>query len=121
MPSAAKIFGAALLNALGKGVEGYGQGAKDYRNYALDQLTKNLAIEKARPSLARNVEAYMAMTPEQQAAAKILHPDPAGPQQPSRIQEAGRYAYLKSLTNRTPEQEAELEFYTPKSKAPPKF
>lgn len=38
MPSAGKLFGAALLNALGKGVKGYGEGRTSYRDYALKAL-----------------------------------------------------------------------------------
>lgn len=40
MPSAGRIFGAALLNSLGKGVEGAQTGYDKARDYALKQLTE---------------------------------------------------------------------------------
>lgn len=48
-----KLFGAAILNALGKGVEGYGTGAKEYREYALKELTEK---QKSTPSIAKEVK-----------------------------------------------------------------
>lgn len=56
MPSTAKLFGAAILNALGKGVEGYGAGyerekktqadrAKLYREFALKEAGTPEAIK----------------------------------------------------------------------------
>lgn len=48
-----KLFGAAILTALGKGVEGYGTGAKDYREYALKELTEK---QKSIPTIAKEVK-----------------------------------------------------------------
>lgn len=112
----AKLFGAAILNALGKGVEGYGTGQKEYREYALKELTEKRAAEKARPSLERNVEAYMNMTKEQQDVADKLKAPFYGPQPPAGLQEASRFAQLAAKKNRTDAEEAEMQHLAPHNK-----
>lgn len=124
MPSAAKIFGAALLNALGKGVEGYGQGTKDYRDYALKKLIEE---REAKPSMQRNVEYYSSLPLEQKQTALDLAtasgggtvrvtpsgvqktPAPPQPRQdtPSDIAKK-RIVELQKKPNRTPEENKEL-------------
>lgn len=70
-PGIGKMFAAALFNALGKGVEGYGEGQKSYREYALKQLQEERA---AKPTLQKDMEYLLGkdeidkLTPEQKYA-----------------------------------------------------
>lgn len=118
MANTAKLFGAALLNALGKGVEGYGQGTKDYRDYALEQLTKKIQAERARPSIQRDVEAYMQMSPSEQAAARDLRKPYYGPQPPAQVQVASDVAAIraKKPEQRTKKEQEKLNWYESQGK-----
>lgn len=59
MASAGRLFGAALLNALGKGAEGAAKGYEDARNYALKKATAEADLV---PSSVKE-EAYIAKLP----------------------------------------------------------
>lgn len=63
MASAGRLFGAALLNALGKGAEGAAKGYEDARNYALKKATAEADLI---PSSIKELANYEKLDPERQ-------------------------------------------------------
>jgi hypothetical protein len=124
MPSTAEIFGAALLHSLGKGIEGVGEGRKNYRDYAMKKL---LHEDSIKPSMQKNVEYFKGLPREDKQTALDLAtasgggtvtytdsglkktPAPPQPHVPTDAEKAKkRTQELLVKTNRTPEENKEL-------------
>lgn len=125
MPSTAEIFGAALLHSLGKGIEGVGEGRKNYRDYAMKKL---LHEDSIKPSMQKNVEYFKSLPAEDKQTALNLAtasgggtvtyegegplkktPAPPQPHVPTEAERAkARIKALLLKTNRTPDENKEL-------------
>lgn len=111
MASAGRLFGAALLNALGKGAEGAAKGYEDARNYALKKATAEAELV---PEIAKDM-AWLQKHPELKEETleykRAGRPEVPVVQQPEQVRTADVVADLESIPKerRTVAQQAKLD------------
>lgn len=123
MASIGKMFAAALLGALGKGTEEYGNTYKEFALKRLEELEPTTIVKTA-----RQIDPDFESRPTEEKR-KIIgqlnygyptgwKPEPQGPQPASALQEADAVANLEAIPEekRTPQQKSKLKFLQNKNK-----